>query len=133
MKKLIVFMLAICMVFGLCACGGNKDKAPDETTDAPKVSVAGRYVLYASDQFDYHMDEEEIKELGFDKTEYFVLNDDGTGTWGMEGLEFSIVYDGKTLKEDDEHAESYSYEIKDGKLTLHIEESVIYYYKLVKE
>ena len=46
MKKIFALLLALCMVFALCACGGNADankettgatKAPDKETTAPTV------------------------------------------------------------------------------------------------
>ena len=42
MKKLFAMILAICLVFGLVACGGNGDTAP-ETTEAKLIS--GTYTL----------------------------------------------------------------------------------------
>ena len=39
MKKLLSMILSLCLLFGLCACGGNGEEATPTTVPAPKVET----------------------------------------------------------------------------------------------
>jgi hypothetical protein len=128
MKKLFAIIMVMCLVMGLCACGGGDGKT-DSTGDANTAkSIAGRYEIYAIQFQGQVMDKEELTDREVDET--VILKEDGTGTWFLEGDEIAVTYDEKTIIDSDLN-EPYNYEVKDGILTIIVGEDATYSYKLV--
>jgi hypothetical protein len=128
MKKLFAIIMVMCLVMGLCACGGGDGKT-DSTGDANTAkSIAGRYEIYAIQFQGQVMDKEELTDREVDET--VILKEDGTGTWFLEGDEIAVTYDEKTIIDNDLN-EPYNYEVKDGILTIIVGEDATYSYKLV--
>jgi hypothetical protein len=128
MKKLFAMIMVMCLVMGLCACGGGDGKT-DSTGDANTAkSIAGRYEIYAIQFQGQVMDKEELTDREVDET--VILKEDGTGTWFLEGDEIAVTYDEKTIIDSDLN-EPYNYEVKDGILTIIVGEDATYSYKLV--
>jgi hypothetical protein len=128
MKKLFAIIMVMCLVMGLCACGGGDGKT-DSTGDANTAkSIAGRYEIYAIQFEGQVMDKAELTDREVDET--VILKEDGTGTWFLEGDEIAVTYDEKTIIDNDLN-EPYNYEVKDGILTIIVGEDATYSYKLV--
>lgn len=128
MKKLFAMIMVMCLVMGLCACGGGDGKT-DSTGDANTAkSIAGRYEIYAIQFEGQVMDKAELTDREVDET--VILKEDGTGTWILEGDEIAVTYDEKTIIDSDLN-EPYNYEVKDGILTIIVGEDATYSYKLV--
>ena len=130
MKKLFAIIMAMCLVMGLCACGGGDGKT-DSTGDANTAkSIAGRYEIYAIQFQGQVMNKDELTDREVDET--VILKEDGTGTWIFGGNEITISYDEKTITDtSSSFGETYNYEIKDGILTIVVGEDATYSYKLV--
>lgn len=130
MKKLFAIIMVMCLVMGLCACGGGDGKA-DSTGDANTAkSIAGRYEIYAIQFQGQVMDKEELTDREVDET--VILKEDGTGTWIFNGDEITISYDEKTITDTStSFGETYNYEVKDDILTIIVGEDATYSYKLV--
>lgn len=133
MKKLFAMIMVMCLVMGLCACGGGDGKT-DSTGDANTAkSIAGRYEIYAIQFQDQVMNKDELAEMEVNgTTDAVVFNEDGTGTWFLEGDEIAVTYDEKTIIDPSSDLnEPYNYEVKDGILTIIVGEDATYSYKLV--
>ena len=130
MKKLLAMIMAMCLVMGLCACGGGDGKT-DSTGDANTAkSIAGRYEIYAIQFQDQVMNKDELTDREVDET--VILKEDGTGTWIFSGDEITISYDEKTITDTSTSlGETYNYEVKDDILTIVVGEDATYSYKLV--
>ena len=130
MKKLLAMIMAMCLVMGLCACGGGDGKT-DSTGDANTAkSIAGRYEIYAIQFQDQVMNKDELTDREVDET--VILKEDGTGTWIFSGDEITISYDEKTITDTSiSFGETYNYEVKDDILTIVVGEDATYSYKLV--
>ena len=128
MKKLFAMIMAICLVFGLAACGGNGDTAP-ETTEAKLIS--GTYNLCMIDANGTITDEETLNALGLDEDVFLTFNGDGTGIYCVEGEELDMKYDATNIfdpyAEDDDAV--LPYELKDGKVVLDFCNGELYYFK----
>lgn len=133
MKKLFVMIMVMCLVMGLCACGGGDGKT-DSTGDANTAkSIAGRYEIFSISFQDQVMNKDELAEREVNgTTDAVVFNEDGTGTWFLEGDEIAVTYDEKTIIDPSSDLnEPYNYEVKDGILTIIVGEDATYSYKLV--
>ena len=133
MKKLFVMIMVMCLVMGLCACGGGDGKT-DSTGDANTAkSIAGRYEIFSISFQDQVMNKDELAEREVNgTTDAVVFNEDGTGTWVLEGDEIAVTYDEKTIIDPSSDLnEPYNYEVKDGILTIIVGEDATYSYKLV--
>ena len=130
MKKLFVMIMVMCLVMGLCACGGGDGKT-DSTGDANTAkSIAGRYEIYAIQFQDQVMNKNDLTDREVDET--VILKEDGTGTWIFSGDEITISYDEKTITDtSSSFGETYNYEVKDDILTIVVGEDATYSYKLV--
>lgn len=127
MKKLFAMILAICLVFGLVACGGNGDTAP-ETTEAKLIS--GTYTLCMIDTGSEIMDEAMLEEFGMNEGYFITFNGDGTGIYSGEGEEVEMEYDEKNIIDPyGEEGAVIPYEVKDGKVVLDFGDGVLYYFK----
>ena len=94
MKKLFAMIMVMCLVMGLCACGGGDGKT-DSTGDANTAkSIAGRYEIFSISFEDQVMNKDELTDREVDET--VILKEDGTGTWIFSGDEITISYDEKT-------------------------------------
>ena len=124
MKKLFAIIMVMCLVMGLCACGGGETKS-----DSAK-SIAGRYEIYSMQFQGQIMNKEELTDREVDET--VILKEDGTGTWIFSGDEITISYDEKTITDTSiSFGETYNYEFKDGILKITVGEDAYYSYKLV--
>lgn len=130
MKKLFAMIMVMCLVMGLCACGGGDGKT-DSTGDANTAkSIAGRYEIYAIQFQGQVMNKDELTDREVDET--VILKEDGTGTWIFSGDEITISYDEKTITDTSTSlGETYNYEVKDDILTIVVGEDATYSYKLV--
>ena len=90
MKKLISMLLALAMVLGLCACGGQKgseslsqESKEVSTATAPEVG----YFTFESMEMDGEtITKDDLKNVGGDPDSMFlILNEDGTGTMVTAG------------------------------------------------
>ena len=90
MKKLISMLLALTMVLGLCACGGQKgseslsqESKEVSTATAPEVG----YFTFESMEMDGEtITKDDLKAVGGDPDSMFlILNEDGTGTMVTAG------------------------------------------------
>ena len=127
MKKLVAMILAICLVFGLVACGGNGDTAP-ETTEAKLIS--GTYTLCMIDTGSEIMDEAMLEEFGMNEGYFITFNGDGTGIYCGEGEEVEMEYDEKnTMDPYGEEGAVLPYEVKDGKVVLDFGDGELFYFK----
>ena len=135
MKKLFAIIMVMCLVMGLCACGGGDgDGKTDSTEDANTAkSIAGRYEIFSISFQDQVMNKDELAEMEVNgTTDAVVFNEDGTGTWFLEGDEIAITYDEKTIIDPSSDLnEPYNYEVKDGILSIIVGEDATYSYKLV--
>ncbi len=129
-------MLAVFMLFGLCACGGDSTEsdstqsAVGSTESDTAKSIAGRYEIYSMQFQDQIMNKEELTDREVDET--VILKEDGTGTWIFSGDEVTISYDEKTITDtSSSFGETYNYEVKDDILTIVVGEDATYSYKLV--
>lgn len=133
MKKLFAMIMVMCLVMGLCACGGGDGKT-DSTGDANTAkSIAGRYEIFSISFQDQVMNKDELAEMEVNgTTDAVVFNEDGTGTWFLEGNEIAVTYDEKTIIDPSSDLnEPYNYEVKDDVLTIIVGEDATYSYKLV--
>ena len=133
MKKLFAMIMVMCLVMGLCACGGGDGKT-DSTGDANTAkSIAGRYEIFSISFEDQVMNKDELAEIEVNgTTDAVVFNEDGTGTWFLEGDEIAVTYDETTIIDPSSDLnEPYNYEVKDGILTIIVGEEATYSYKLV--
>ena len=133
MKKLFAMIMVMCLVMGLCACGGGDGKT-DSTGDANTAkSIAGRYEIFSISFQDQVMNKDELADMEVNgTTDAVVFNEDGTGTWFLEGDEIAVKYDEKTIIDPSSDLnEPYNYEVKDGMLTIIVGEDATYSYKLV--
>lgn len=133
MKKLFAMIMVMCLVMGLCACGAGDGKT-DSTGDANTAkSIAGRYEIFSISFEDQVMNKDELAEMEVNgTTDAVVFNEDGTGTWFLEGDEIAVTYDEKTIIDPSSDLnEPYNYEVKDGILTIIVGEDATYSYKLV--
>lgn len=133
MKKLFAMIMVMCLVMGLCACGGGDGKT-DSTGDANTAkSIAGRYEIFSTSFQGQVMNKDDLAELEVNgTTDAVVFNEDGTGVWFLEGDEIAVTYDEKTIIDPSSDLnEPYNYEVKDGILTIIVGEDAIYSYKLV--
>ena len=133
MKKLFAMIMVMCLVMGLCACGGGDGKT-DSTGDANTAkSIAGRYEIFSISFQDQVMNKDELAEREVNgTTDAVVFNEDGTGTWFLEGNEIAVTYDEKTIIDPSSDLnEPYNYEVKDDVLTIIVGEDATYSYKLV--
>jgi hypothetical protein len=128
MKKLFAIIMVMCLVMGLCACGGGDGKTESTGNANTAKTIAGRYEIYAIQFEGQVMDKEELTDREVDET--VILKEDGTGTWFLEGDEIAVTYDEKTIIDSDLN-EPYNYEVKDGILTIIVGEDATYSYKLV--
>jgi hypothetical protein len=128
MKKLFAMILAICLVFGLVACGGNGDTAP-ETTEAKLIS--GTYTLCMVVAGELVMDEAMMEESGMNEGIFITFNGDGTGTYAVElEEEVEMEYDEKNIIDPyGEEGAVIPYEVKDGELILDFGDEGLYYFK----
>ena len=133
MKKLFAMIMVMCLVMGLCACSGGDGKT-DSTGDANTAkSIAGRYEIFSISFQDQVMNKDELAEMEVNgTTDAVVFNEDGTGTWFLEGNEIAVTYDEKTIIDPSSDLnEPYNYEVKDDVLTIIVGEDATYSYKLV--
>lgn len=88
MKKVLVVVLALAMIFALAACGDN---APAANTDPN----AGHYVCTELSMFGISLGVEEVYTNGA----YVDLNDGGKGVINLDGDSFDLdwVLDGETI------------------------------------
>ena len=128
MKKLFAMILAICLVFGLVACGGNGDTAP-ETTEAKLIS--GTYTLCMIVAGELVMDEAMLEESGMNEGVFITFNGDGTGTYAVEvEEEVEMQYDEKNIIDPyGEEGAVIPYEVKDGKVVLDFGDGELFYFK----
>lgn len=128
MKKLFAMILAICLVFGLVACGGNGDTAP-ETTEAKLIS--GTYTLCMIVAGELVMDEAMMEESGMNEGVFITFNGDGTGTYAVEvEEEVEMQYDEKNIIDPyGLEGDVIPYEVKDGKVVLDFGDGGLYYFK----
>lgn len=127
MKKLFAMILAICLVLGLVACGGNGDTAP-ETTEAKLIS--GTYTLCMIDTSGEIMDEAMLEETGMNEGVFITFNGDGTGIYCVEIEEVEMEYDEKNIMDPfGEEGAVIPYEVKDGKVVLDFGDGELFYFK----
>ena len=127
MKKLFAMILAICLVFGLVACGGNGDTAP-ETTEAKLIS--GTYTLCMVVAGELVMDEAMLEESRMNEGVFITFNGDGTGIYCVEGEEVEMEYDEKNIMDPyGEEGAVIPYEVKDGKVVLDFGDDGLFYFK----
>ena len=128
MKKLFAMILAICLVFGLVACGGNGDTAP-ETPEAKLIS--GTYTLCMIVAGELVMDEAMLEESGMNEGIFITFNGDGTGTYAVEvEEEVEMEYDEKNIMDPyGEEGAVIPYEVKDGKVVLDFGDGGFFYFK----
>ena len=127
MKKLFAMILAICLVFGLVACGGNGEKAP-ETTEAKLIS--GTYTLCMIDVNGMIVDEATMEEYEMNEGFFITFNGDGTGIYAGEGEEVEMQYDAENIMDPyGEEDAVIPYKVKDGKVVLDFGDGELYYFK----
>ena len=128
MKKLFAMILAICLVFGLVACGGNGDTAP-ETTEAKLIS--GTYTLCKIVAGELVMDEAMLEESGMNEGVFITFNGDGTGIYAVEvEEEVEMQYDEKNIIDPyGEEGAVIPYKVKDGKVVLDFGDGELFYFK----
>lgn len=133
MKKLFAMIMVMCLVMGLCACGGGDGKTDSTGNANTAKSIAGRYEIFSTSFQDQVMNKDELAKMEVNgTTDAVVFNEDGTGTWFLEGDEIAVEYDEKTIIDPSSDLnEPYNYEVKDGMLTIIVGEDAIYSYKLV--
>ena len=131
MKKLFAMIMVICLVFGLVACGGNGDTAP-ETTEAKLIS--GTYVLCKADVSGDILEKDQLEEFGMIETTSITFNGDGTGIFRMDGEELDMKYDFEYIIDPyfEDESEKFSYELNDSILSVYLSEDQIFYYELAK-
>ena len=69
MKKLLTILLALTMIFSLCACGGDKAPAKDaEESDLAYVQAKGKLIVGITEfnPMDYRSDDDPTGWIGFD-------------------------------------------------------------------
>lgn len=103
MKKLISMLLVLTMVWGLCACGGQKgseslsqDSKEAAAATAPEVG----YFTFESMEMDGEtITRDDLKNAGGDPDSMFlILNEDGTGTMVTAGEDVEqLTWKGGTL------------------------------------
>lgn len=127
MKKLFAMILAICLVFGLVACGGNGDTAP-ETTEAKLIS--GTYTLCMIDTGSEILDEAMLEAFEMNEGYFITFNGDGTGIYCVEIEEVEMEYDEKNIMDPyGEEGAVIPYEVKDGKVVLDFGDGELFYFK----
>ena len=74
MKKITALLLAMVMVFALCACGNNSDdKKTDDNADASKIKVGFIFLHDENSTYDLNFmnaAEAACKNLGLDESQY---------------------------------------------------------------
>ena len=127
MKKLFAIIMAICLVFGLVACGGEAEKAP-ETTEAKLIS--GTYTLCMIDVNGMIVDEATMEEYEMNEGFFITFNGDGTGIYAGEGEEVEMEYDAENIMDPyGEEDAVIPYEVKDGKVVLDFGDGELFYFK----
>ena len=134
MKKLFAMILALCLVFGLVACGGNGDTASETTEATEPQLISGTYVLCKADVSGDILEKDQLEEFGMIETTSITFNGDGTGIFRMDGEELDMKYDLQYIIDPyfEDESEKFAYELKDGILSVHLNEDQIFYYELAK-
>ena len=129
MKKIIALVLALCMVLGLCACGGNAGGNAGGATKPQKDSVAGFYALVGIEEDGEYTDmtSEEMSYFNPDELSYVIMKDGGTAIVYMEFEEYQFTYNSSSFMDDEGGAIDYKF--KDGKLVLYFEDDLTFYYQ----
>ena len=81
MKKIIALLMALVLVLGLAACGGNTTEAPKAETEAPAFKVGAIYINSKNDTAGYTFAHHNgittaMKELGLDPETQLVIVDE---------------------------------------------------------
>jgi hypothetical protein len=121
--------LAICLVFGLVACGGDAGGNAGGSTKPQKDSVAGFYQLVAfqDEEGYYDMKSEDMSHINPDELSYIILKNDNTAILYMEYEEFQMTYNGSSFLDDEGGAIDYKF--KDGQLVVYFEDDLTFYYE----
>ena len=112
MKRALVFLLALAVVFSLAACGGKKDD--------PNAAFAGTYEgVHAK----FVGDTEWIPSEGYEAFS-LTLKADGTGVHSRNGMEFKVTWalDGENFTMNETFIGDpivYTGTLKDGELHLY--------------
>ena len=74
MKTILALIMALCMIFALCACGNNSDdKKTDDNADASKIKVGFIFLHDENSTYDLNFmnaAEAACKNLGLDESQY---------------------------------------------------------------
>ncbi len=116
-KKILVFMVAMVMVFSIAACGVSDEEyeiltspvppEEDEPLDEPIVEdaasgIAGTYLLSSVGFGDSAMVYADLISFDMAEGSYLQLNDDGSGIFALSGEESeNISYDAATMEVTD--------------------------------
>jgi hypothetical protein len=101
---------------------------PEPTVPQSDTLEMGFYPLYAVDQDGEYTDNETIKMLGMDQTNYLICYGDGTVEVVMENDQYFCTYN-ETCIIDDEGGE-VQYAIVEGLVELYMEGNMTFYYQL---
>ena len=120
MKKLLALLMALAMIFPLCACGDfaidlNKDDKEDE-----EDSVAGKYLLVSVSVDDEDMSDEDMAEE-YGENCYIQLDDDGTAVLKKDGKKLDMEWEDDEIWFADEEDEVCKLKIKKDKLIITME------------
>lgn len=100
---------------------------PEPTVPQSDTLEMGFYPLYAVDQDGEYTDNETIKMLGMDQTNYLICYGDGTVEVVMENDQYFCTYN-ETAIIDDEGGE-IQYAIVDGLVEMYLEGNMTFYYE----
>lgn len=114
-KKCLIFALILCLALCLAACGG---------------SVSGQYRLTGMESDGVAYTEEQLAAyLGEDTIVYLQLNDDGTAVLNIDGDTTDMEYaDGQIWPVDDPE-DVLNYTLREGRLTLFQDTSMLFFQK----
>lgn len=113
MKKIIAILLALTMVLGMCACGGEK---VDE-------ALLGTYTCYSAETEGIELPADMI----FTEPCTVVLNDNGKADFNLDGDEFTVSYtiDGNAIEMKD-GSDTITGTIGDGKMEIDLMGVILY-------
>lgn len=127
LKNILMLVLALCMVFTLCACGGTND-TPDNTDEPPEASSTSGDTQASTDAADGKVtytvtvvDEGgnpvvgAMVQLCLEACVPALTNADGVATYTLEEADYKVSFvtmpEGYTADETEYHFEAGSYEM----------------------